>query len=75
MGDSQLGTTGSAGGWTKIGNLIHTIELFDKVGIFTTNSNSLLSVGGKEMHLLLYRGLLYLQCGIGIYGESPFYWS
>ncbi|MEE9431630.1 MAG: tail fiber domain-containing protein [Melioribacteraceae bacterium] len=43
---SQLGTNSSSAGWTDTGAKIHTTTSSNKVGIGTTNPNSLLSVGG-----------------------------
>ena len=46
-GGYQLGLAQTAGGWTDFGPIIYTSTSTDKIGIGTTNPQSMLSVGGE----------------------------
>lgn len=45
---SELGTAGSAGGWTHIGSIVHTTTSTDKVGIGTTSPEAAFHVTGND---------------------------
>lgn len=70
-GLNQLGTSGSAAGWTKAGSVVYTTTSSDKVGIGTTNPLSLLSIGGDGNPGYTIYGQNTNEWGTGVYGEVP----